>query len=179
MPKYIAFLRAINVGGHNVKMDHLRQLFSQMGFDNVATFIASGNVIFDSPADDRPMLEQKIAASLQETLGYEVATFIRTIDEVTAIANYTPFSTEPNDSNPVLYIGFVAEPPTADAIQKLLTLNNEIDQFHVDNSEVYWLCRKSISHSNFSGALLEKTLSTAATLRNARTVRRIAAKFGE
>jgi uncharacterized protein (DUF1697 family) len=46
MPKYVAFLRAINVGGHTVKMDHLRRLFEALGFTNVETFIASSDVVF-------------------------------------------------------------------------------------------------------------------------------------
>ena len=50
MPRYVAFLRAINVGGHIVKMDQLRKLFTQLGLTDVETFIASGNVLFTSPS---------------------------------------------------------------------------------------------------------------------------------
>ena len=78
MAKYIAFLRAINVGGRTIKMDHLRTLFAQMGFADVATFIASGNVIFDSPETDTVVLERTIEDGLQDMLGYRVDTFIRT-----------------------------------------------------------------------------------------------------
>ena len=66
MSKYIAFLRAINVGGHTVKMDVLRQLFESLGFANVETFIASGNVIFESKAGNVKALEKKIETCLQE-----------------------------------------------------------------------------------------------------------------
>ena len=59
MPKFVAFLRAINVGGHLVKMDELRGLFEALGFSNVETFIASGNVIFDSKATNVKSLERK------------------------------------------------------------------------------------------------------------------------
>ena len=69
MSKHIAFLRAINVGGHNVKMDHLRQLFESLGFSNVETFITSGNVIFDTKAVNVKALEKKIEACLHETPG--------------------------------------------------------------------------------------------------------------
>ena len=89
--KYVALLRAINVGGHAVKMAVLRGHFESLGFSNVETFIASGNVIFDSRA--RPAALQKmIEARLQESLGYEVATFIRTTAEVEAVSKYQPFS---------------------------------------------------------------------------------------
>src|SRR2546426_4439388 len=92
MPKYVAFLRAINVGGHTVKMDHLRLLFEALGFSNVETFIASGNVIFDSKSKNTKALEEKIEGCLYETLGYPVSTFIRSTVEVATIANYKPFN---------------------------------------------------------------------------------------
>ena len=92
MPRLIAFLRAINVGGHTVKMDYLRQLFESMGFTGIETFIASGNVIFTSQAADNPAnLERAIESGLRLALGYEVATFIRTEAELAAIAAYSPF----------------------------------------------------------------------------------------
>ena len=78
MPRYIAFLRAINVGGHTVKMDRLRQIFDSLGFSNVETFLASGNVVFETTAQDTAALETRITAGLRAALGYEVATFLRT-----------------------------------------------------------------------------------------------------
>ena len=93
MPKCVAFLRAINVSGHRVKMAYLRQLFEEMGFFNVETFIASGNVIFDSASQNTKELERNIEASLHKTLSYRVATFIRTTDEVADIAHRIPFKT--------------------------------------------------------------------------------------
>lgn len=178
MAKYVAFLRAINVGGHTVKMDHLRRLFAGMDFSGVETFIASGNVIFDSPISDRTALEQQIAGSLQAALGYEVATFIRTPAELTAIARYKPFPpVDLDDPDHTLYIAFTFDPPTEAAKQKLLTFTTAVDEFHVDNCEIYWLCRKKISESSFSGTLLEKILGQSATVRNSNTVKKIAAKY--
>ena len=69
MPKYVAFLRAINVGGHTVKMDQLRRLFEALGFSDVQTFIASGNVIFDSKSKSTKALEKKIEKYLQDCTG--------------------------------------------------------------------------------------------------------------
>ena len=91
MPRYIAFLRAINVGGHTVKMDVLRQHFEALGFSQVETFIASGNVVFETTAKNTRTLEKKIEQQLRAALGYEVATFIRTTAELAAIAQYQPF----------------------------------------------------------------------------------------
>lgn len=178
MPKYVAFLRAINVGGHTVKMDHLRRLFEAMGFANVETFIASGNVIFDSTEPNKKALERQIEASLREALGYPVATFIRTTAELAEITRYKPFK-EPdlNADGNMLYIAFLADTPADATQQKLLSYTTEIDEFHVNGLEVYWLCRKKMSESQFSGALLEKTLGLPATMRNSTTVKKMAAKY--
>ena len=110
MPKYVAFLRAINVGGHQVKMDHLRSLFEELGFTNVETFIASGNVIFD--ARSSKSLETKIEKHLLKSLGYEVKTFVRSVPELAAIAKYQPFSADEIEvETHTLYVAFLAEPP--------------------------------------------------------------------
>lgn len=178
MSKNVAFLRAINVGGHTVKMDHLRKLFEEMRFSGVETFIASGNVIFDPTSESPPVLEKKIEAHLKEALGYEVRTFIRTTDELAKIVGYKPFSVAKLEAEgDPLYIGFLTETPSKEATQKLLDFTNAVDEFHVFGREVYWLCHKTFSTSDFSGAKLEKTLGLKTTLRNATTVRKIAAKY--
>jgi len=175
MTKYVALLRAINVGSHTVKMDHLRSLFEALGFANVETFIASGNVIFDSNSRSPQALERKIEKHLQAALGYEVATFIRGTAELKAVAAYEPFL---NNEGHALYVGFVANEPGAQAKQKLQACCGEIDDLHVQGREVYWLCRATrLSDSKFSGALLEKILGMRATFRNSTTVRKIAAKY--
>jgi uncharacterized protein (DUF1697 family) len=178
MPQYIAFLRAINVGGHTVKMDHLRRLFEALAFTEVETFIASGNVIFTSPATETRSLEQQIEAHLQQALGYEVATFIRSVEEVAAIAQYQPFpAAELEAEGHTLYIGFLPTTPGSAAQEKLMGFRSEVDDFHIHQREVYWLCRIKMSDSAFSGARLEKTLGLPATMRNATTVRKLAAKY--
>lgn len=175
MPKYIAFLRAINVGGHLVKMDHLRLLFAGLGFANVETFIASGNVIFDSTSKSPRALEKKIQTCLLESLGYEVTTFLRTVPEVVSIAEYKSF---PDSELAVhtLYIGFMAEEPKQKANEKLLQLKTQIDDFNLQGREVYWLCRGKFSEQ-VSGAEVAKALGVPITLRNLTTVKRLAAKY--
>jgi uncharacterized protein (DUF1697 family) len=178
MPKYVAFLRAINVGGHIVKMDYLRRLFQAMGFSQVEIFIASGNVIFNSTSKSTKALEKKIEGYLQEALGYEVATFIRSTTEVAAVAHYKPFvDAEMEAEGNVFYVAFLANKPGDEAKQKLLSFSTEVDEFHVSGGEVYWLCRKKFRESELSGAKLEKTLGMQATLRNSTTVKKIASKY--
>ncbi|SRR5258708_6285193 len=178
MPKYVAFLRAINVGGHTVTMDLLRELFSAIGCAKVETFIASGNVIFASNSKNAKALEQKIEKHLKASLGYEVVTFIRAVSELAAIAERNPFGTADLDATGgAIYIAFVSETPSAEAIRKLLSCASNTDDFRVHGREVYWLIRANFSDSAFSGARLEKTLGMSATVRNSTTVRKLAAKY--
>lgn len=117
--RYGALLRGINVGGHRVKMDHLRTLFDALGYADVQTLIASGNVIFSSDSEDSSALQAEIETHLLAELGYEVATFIRTHEELAAVVSLTDdlpptaFDSE-SDEDPVgaCYVVFLATLPT-------------------------------------------------------------------
>jgi uncharacterized protein (DUF1697 family) len=178
MPRYIAFLRAINVGGHTVKMDVLRQLFEALGFSNVETFIASGNVVFTTSAKNTRTLEKKIEQQLRAALGYEVATFIRTEAELAAIAKHQPFSPAQMESATAFNIAFLAETLDAASQKKVLALKTDIDDFHVQGREMYWLSRQKQSESTFSNAVLEKTIGKPSTIRGVNTIQKMAAKYG-
>ena len=175
MPRYVAFLRAINVGGHIVKMQRLKQLFQQAGFDDVETFIASGNVVFRSRVKNVTALEEKIEQLLQKELGYEVKTFVRTDAELADIAATGAADATADDTT--LYVGFLKAAPAGENQQKLLAAETTIDHFAIVGRELYWRCRGPSHESTFSGAKLEKTLAMATTLRNANTVRRLTAKY--
>ena len=177
MQKYIAFLRAINVGGRIVKMDHLREIFESMGFENVETFIASGNVIFESRSKDVDTLAKKIEKGLKETLGFEVATFIRSDSELAGIANYKPFPKPQLDSATALNIAFLSEPLDDKSKKLLMALRSDIDDFHVHGREVYWMCLKKQSESKFSNAVLEKTLNMKSTMRGINTIQKMSEKY--
>lgn len=177
MRRYIAFLRAINVGGHIVKMDRLRQLFESLGHASVETFIASGNVVFETTAKNTATLEKKIEQKLHEALGYEVATFIRTEAELAAIAEHKPFPQAVLDAAVALNIGFLHEPLDDKSQQKLMKLRTESDDFHVHERELYWLSRIRQSDSKLSNAVFERTLGRRITFRGANTVKRMAAKY--
>ena len=176
MPQYIAFLRAINVGGHNVKMAELRALFEAMGFTRVETFIASGNVIFESSVEDPAALEEQIATQLQESLGYSVATFIRTPAEVARVAEYRPFGEDAMASAGAFSIAFLAEPLDPEQRLALDALTTDIDSFHTRDKEVYWLCAVKQSQSKFSNAVFERKLKIQGTFRGHKTVAKLTAK---
>lgn len=175
MPRYVAFLRAINVGGRVVKMDVLRRAFESLGFKNVETFIASGNVIFDSRSTNVRAIEKKIEAHLQKALGYRVTTFIRSPSEIAAIAQHEPFDGRVI-AGASIYIGLLTSEPTAEARTRLDALQAADEAFHVHGRELYWQRAPSMKMISFSGAVLEKLLGPA-TMRNVNTLKRLAAKL--
>lgn len=176
--RYVAFLRAINVGGRTVKMDVLRTLFAAMGLEDVETFIASGNVIFRSPETDARTLEKRIEAKLGEALGYEVETFIRTPAELARIAEHRAFPGQSEDDT--VYVNFFAEPLDDASRERVEALRTAVDEFHVHGREMYWLARKKISESLVTGPQMAKAVGRVpSTNRNLTTVRKLAAKYAE
>lgn len=174
MTRYVAFLRAINVAGHIVKMHALRKHFTSLGFDGVETFIASGNVIFQSRSSAAAALERRIEACLEDTLGYEVKTFLRTDAEVAAIAAHRAFEPARVASAGSFNVAFLAGPLDTPAITKVKAFASAIDDFHVNGRELYWLCRTKQSDSKFSNAAFEKALGLRSTFRGLNTIRRLA-----
>jgi len=177
MSKFFAFLRAINVGGRFVKMAELRDMFVSLGFRKVETYIASGNVIFESDNTDINSLEAQIENYLFEKLGYEVIVFIRTADEIKSITHNKPVTEKDLKSAVALNIAFLKNPLDQDAIKKLMTLKTDIDDFRIQGREVYWLCRKKQSDSTFSNTVFERTLKVRTTLRGVATISKLAEKY--
>jgi uncharacterized protein (DUF1697 family) len=175
--RYVAFLRAINVGGRIVKMDKLRDLFASMGFGGVETFIASGNVIFDARSDAKS-LEKRIGDSLRKALGYDVGTMLRTTAEVSRVARHTPFpDSEVSKPGTSLHVGFMARAFTPKSRTTAMSFLPPGDEFHLHKSELYWLTRTGVGKSEFSLTRLEKALGYVGTFRNVTTVRKLAEKY--
>jgi len=175
----IAFLRAINVGGHVVKMDRLRALFEDEGFSNVETFIASGNVVFDlAKGTKAAALERAVEARLKKALGYDVATFLRTAAELSAVAGYEPFSPAALKKSLAFNVAFLRQPPDANAVAALMRLTTAKDDLHVRGREIYWLSAAKQSESKLSNAVFEKTLGQPSTVRGIATIRKMAERYG-
>ena len=178
--RYIAFLRAINVGGHIVRMDRLRALFEELRFRNVETFIASGNVIFETSSSDETKLTARIEKHLEKALGYEVRTFLRTNEELQAMATYQPFDRHLLEGpKHGLYVGMLHASAERGAQRKLEALGTATDHFHIAGRELYWLIGTLVSESKVSGATIEKAIGVPATLRNVNTIQRLARRLGD
>jgi uncharacterized protein (DUF1697 family) len=178
MPRYAALLRAINVGGHTVRMDRLRTLFEELAFANVETFIASGNVIFETRSTRTDALEKRIERHLGESLGYSVETFIRTPEQLASVAAHSPFAEADltNERNS-LYVSFFQREPDSEAKRKLMALASPMNEFHVHEREMYWLVRGRMSDSGLTPKHFERALGLSSTSRNITTVRKLALKY--
>ncbi len=171
--KYVAFLRAINVGGNRlVKMEDLKKIFESLKLKNVKTFIQSGNVIFESTEKNPEVLREKIEKLLYKSLGFEVITLLRTNNEIDGIIKNNSFSKVKLSNDLALYVAFLSRKPEKILADSLMLLNNDIENFHIRNCEVYCLIKKNIK-TQFSNNWLEKKLKLQATSRNITTVNKI------
>jgi uncharacterized protein (DUF1697 family) len=176
MVRYVAFLRAINVGGHVVKMEQLRTAFEAIRLTGVSTFIASGNVIFESGRAVE-LVETAIEKKLKSTLGYEVATMVRSGPDLAAILRHVEHEELGPAPGITLYVGFLKTAPTPEIVTAVAALSNEVDVLRVRGRELYWRCNKSFAESTVAGPRLGKVLKVPTTVRNFNTVRRLAAKM--
>lgn len=173
MAMQVAFLRAINVGNRRVSMDRLRGPFEELGFDDVSTFIASGNVVF-SAAGKAASLEADIEKALAEALGFEVPAFVRRVPDLKRVVDAQPFDPAAADA---VHVGFLKRPPTPAVRSALEAAGNEVDEVAVRGREIYWLAREGMGRARLSGAALEKIAGGPTTLRSLKMLRRLHTKL--
>ncbi len=171
--KYAAFPRGINVGGHNkIKMDSLRETFAALGFENVKTYINSGNVIFETSDTDDDKLVAEIEKAVETEFSLKIKVMVRTMAEIEDIIKNNPFAGQfENDKD--LHVLFTDEELTEEKRGLLLSNNNENEQFTVRNREIFCLLRISVLDSLLGKDYIGKKLKVSATGRNWRTVNKI------
>ena len=179
MPRYAAFLRGINIGGRRVKNDALRACFEHMGFDDVAIHIASGNVVFSSPSRSVAKLTDRIESGLEGSLGFDATTFLRTAEEMRAMAAHQPFPAELEEaSDGKLQVAILLERPSEEVQRQVLDLATDLDRLAFGDRELYWLPSGRMVESALNLRAIEKLLSPT-TMRTKNTVEQIAKKhFG-
>lgn len=177
MDRYVAFLRGMNLGNRRIKNDELRRHFEAMGFREVTTFRASGNVIFSTPKREaEAKLAARVEAELDERLGYDVPVFLRSAEELAAVAAREPFDAKTvARSKGKLQVSFLRKKPTAAARRKALALATGEDLLAIEGRELYWLPSGGISESDLDLKAIDTALG-AGTLRTIGTVEQIAAK---
>jgi uncharacterized protein (DUF1697 family) len=163
-------LRGINVGGNKrIKMDKLRQSFEALGFDQVKTFIQSGNVIFKAPAMSTDKLSRKIEERIVSDFEFSVPVVSRTADELQKIIDRNPFLREHSIDVEKLHVMFLSATPRADAVKKLEELAVAPDRFAHAGNEIYLYLPNGVAESKLMKAPLDRLLSVITTTRNWKT----------
>lgn len=180
---YTALLGGINVGGHRVKMEHLRELFREIGLTNVRSYIQTGNVFFEAASTDRRALSATIEAHLREALGYDVPVLLRTTEELEQILALNPFQHLHVTDDIRRCVMFLAEPPPDGLRLPLRAPKNDLEIVAATPGEVFivWYLINGRPPSSSAEQFTVKTLGRIkATTRFFHTVAKIlaAAKQG-
>ena len=177
--RYVALLGSINVGGNQLKMAELKAVLEQAGFENVATVVASGNVLFDHPRAADAKLEGEIARVVKEGFGIDTFAAVRSATELEAALAESPFAGEGEDK--FVHVHFLEEQPSRGQFDKLVAdqaprgdekLAQGTRCLHIDFVE-------GVANSKLTGAFMEKRLGCRGTARNVRSIRRIIEKMEE
>ncbi|HYH61018.1 MAG TPA: DUF1697 domain-containing protein [Solirubrobacterales bacterium] len=176
MAAYAAFLRGINVSGRRVKKEELITAFEACGFDEVSTFRASGNVLFEAPGRAKPDAKE-IESALEAELGFASQVFIRSAAQLAKVAGAKPFSPKQlSASKGKLQVAFLPKKPTKAKADKALALQLESDPLALGAAELFWLPAAGTQESELEQKALYGLLGPW-TMRTVGTVEQIAAKL--
>jgi uncharacterized protein (DUF1697 family) len=178
MPRYVAFLRGMNLGRRRITNTDLAACFTGLGLDAPTPFLASGNVVFDTEEKlTAEALTERIETGLAVALDYAVPTFLRIAGEVRTIAAHEPFPAEQvAASNGKLQVALLRTEPSASARRTVLDHATDDDRLAFRGRELYWLPRGGISESELDLAAIESAVGPW-TMRTRNTMARLAAKF--
>jgi uncharacterized protein (DUF1697 family) len=175
MPRYAAFLRAVNLGAtRKTSSADLRSCFEGIGFDEVQTFRTSGNVVFAAP---RKPGKATIEQALAECFGFDVDIFLRTAEEIRAIAAHEPFAPEILEGTQGrVQVSMLAGKPTAAVRKRVLAFATDQDRLAFGPSELYWLPSGGTQQSELDTKGIAKLLGSS-TMRTKGTIELLSAKF--
>ncbi len=177
MPRHVAFLRAINVGGRRASRDQLTACLEYLGFENVTTFRASGNLIFDAPRRSETTLTKQIDDALTESLGYDVRTFLRAAAAVRAIAGLEPFPKKVIEKSAgKLQVALLGKAPSKAARDEVLSMATDDDRLAIDGTELYWLPSGGQMQTDLNLRAIDNLIGEN-TRRTKSMISEIAAKF--
>ncbi len=177
MQTYVAFMRAINVGGRAlVKMTDLQDAFASVGCKNVRTFIQSGNVVFEAREGQAPLLLQKLPKVLRELIGGEPQVIVRTAADLERLVKADPFKKVEPAGTPKLYVTFLSEKPKSKMSFPVVSNADCLEAIAMKNLDVFIVSRrKKNGFYGFPNNFIERELRTSGTTRNWSTVTKIVA----
>jgi uncharacterized protein (DUF1697 family) len=176
MATFVALLRAVNVAGRNqVAMSDLRQLLTDLGFDQVKSLLQSGNLIFSANAGTGARLEAALEEESQKRLGLKTAFIVRTGKEMDAIIAANPFPAEAERDPSHLVVVFLKDAPKAGAYEALRAAIKGPEVVQVKGRQAYIVYPSGIGRSRLTAALIDAKLGSTGTGRNWNTVLKLAA----
>ena len=168
MKTYIALLKGINVGGHKkVPMADLRTLLEKEGFQNVQTYIQSGNVILQSKELNRMAIEEHISKAIQSHFGFEVSVLVKTRSELQRIFDKPPFNEEKKKAS---YFMMLHDEPNAKTVREASQKVYDGEEYHIINDCIYYYHDKGLGKAKFNVNFFERKFQTFATARNYNTM---------
>jgi uncharacterized protein (DUF1697 family) len=172
--KYVAFLRGINVGGKNmIKMETLREMFAALRFNNVKSYINSGNIVFETAKTDDLKLAERVGKAIEKEFSMTIGVMVRAMSEIEDILKNNPFEGQFENDKEV-HVLFLNEELSKEKREMLLSNNNENEKFAVHGREIYYLARGvSFPDSLMGKDYIGKKLKVSATGRNWRTINKI------
>ena len=178
MIKYLALLRGINVSGHNmIKMDALKKMLENMGFQNVETYIQSGNIFFDSEEENAASVGFKIKQEISKVFGYDVPVIMISKTDLELCFKNSPFLKEKECDTKKLYVTFISKELSPLAINDLKISNFKPDEVAIDSSRIYIKYAIGAGKTNLDQKYIEKKLNVVATIRNWNTVTKLLEMF--
>jgi uncharacterized protein (DUF1697 family) len=176
MPSYVAMLRGINVSGSKpVKMDALRASFEALGFENVRTYVQSGNVVFEAKERAAAPLGPKIVARIKRDFGFEVPLLVLGAAELARVVDENPFLKQRGVDLTNLHVTFLAGAPAAAGLKKMEGVSSGRDAFRCLGTTIYLVCPDGYGNTKLSNNAFERALAASATTRNWKTVTTLAA----
>ena len=171
---YVALLRGINLSGHRiVKMDQLRKAFEELGFEDVKTYIQSGNVIFKGPLQAPVSLAKRIEEKVLRQFGFPVPVVVKTADEIAEVIKNNPLVKEKGIDISRLHVTFLSCVPEKSALKMLDAIPAGGDQFRCSGQAIYLHCPNGYHETKLSNNVLEKMLKVGTTTRNWKTVNQL------
>lgn len=171
MKTHLALLRGINVSGHNmIKMDALQKMLENMGFQNVKTYIQTGNVFIDSEEEHAATVGFKIKQEIAKIFGYDVPVVMVTKEELENCFKNNSYLKEKNCDTKKLYVAFISKELTSQALNDLRISQFKPDEASVDNARIYIKYDVGAGKTRLDQKYIEKKLNVVATIRNWNTV---------
>ncbi len=167
-------MRGINVSGKKpIKMDALREMYENLGYMDVISYVQSGNIIFSSDEIDPKILEQKISGQIETDFGFEVPVIVLTVDKLKKIIESSPFVNDKNKDPAFLHVTFLASPPTTFDQRVIESKKQNGEEVSFSNTAVYLYCPNGYGRTKLTNNFLEAKLKVGATTRNWKTTREL------